>query len=114
MFPSEAGTPLDDVNVARRFQAIVRKAGLPRFNLYSTRHSFASHLLAMGAPITYVANQMGHAKATTTLAHYAHFLPRGDRALADRLEALRSGPQVVRKVASAPAPSLAPAANSAY
>ena len=97
VFPSEAGTPLDGINVARRFKAVLVRAGLPKFPLYSLRHTFASHLLAMGAPIVYVANQMGHSKPTTTLQHYAHFLPRGDRALADRLEALRSGPQVVRK-----------------
>jgi integrase len=89
VFPSEAGTPLDDVNVGRRFREVAMKAGLPKFSLYSLRHSYASHLLAMGAPITYVSNQMGHSKPTTTLAHYAHFIPRGDRALADQLQAAR-------------------------
>jgi hypothetical protein len=36
--------------------------------LYATRHIFAPHLLTMGAPITYVAAQLGHAKPTMTLA----------------------------------------------
>ena len=55
-------------------------------------------LLALSAPITYVAAQLGHAKPTMTLAAYSHWIPTGDRALAGRLEALRtSGPQAVRK-----------------
>jgi integrase len=101
VFPSEAGTPLDGINVARRFQGLVTRAGLPRFRLYDLRHSFASHLLALGAPITYVAAQLGHAKPTMTLAAYAHWLPRGDRALADRLEALRVGVQLLKATAGA-------------
>jgi integrase len=90
VFPSDERTPLDDIGVAKRFQAILVRAALPKFNLYCLRHSYASHLLAMGAPITYVAAQLGHAKPTTTLAHYAHWLPRGDHGLAAKLEALRT------------------------
>jgi len=55
----------------------------------------------MSAPITYVAAQLGHSTPTTTLNHYAHWIPRGDRALADRLEALRTqvsaSPAKIRK-----------------
>jgi integrase len=91
VFPSEANTPLDGINVARRFKALLVRAGLPKsFRLYDLRHTYATHLLSMGAPITYVAAQLGHSKPTTTLNHYAHWIPRGDRALADRLEALRT------------------------
>jgi hypothetical protein len=37
---------------------------------------------------------MGHSKPTTTLQHYAHFLSRGDRALADQLEMVRTAASV--------------------
>ena len=90
VFPSSAGTPLDDHNVGHRFQEICTKAGLPKFSLYALRHTYASHLLALSAPITYVAAQLGHSKPTTTLQHYAHYIPRGDRHLADQLEAART------------------------
>ena len=38
-------------------------------------YTFATHLLAGGAPITYVAAQLGHRKPTTTLLFYAHWIP---------------------------------------
>jgi integrase len=101
VFPSDAGTPFDDINVGKKFKAILVRAGLPKqFSLYTLRHTFASHLLALNAPITYVANQMGHSRPTTTLQFYAHFLPRGDRALADRLEAWRTEPASPRNAAA--------------
>ena len=46
-------------------------------------------LLAGGAPITYVAAQLGHRKPTTTLLFYAHWIPGGDKSHIDRLAAAR-------------------------
>ncbi len=89
IFPSAAGTPLDESKVAKRFRELRLAAGLPHCRLYDLRHSFASHLLAEGAPITYVAAQLGHRKPTTTLAFYAHWIPRGDKSHIDRLAAAR-------------------------
>ena len=61
------------------FKRTLRRAGLPGFRLYDLRHTYASLLLAEGAPITYVAAQLGHRKPTTTLRYYAHFIPREGR-----------------------------------
>src|SRR5919106_548758 len=90
IFPSSTGTPLDPSAVAKTFRGVLSAAGLPRFRLYDLRHTFATHLLAQGAPITYVAAQLGHAKPTTTLTFYAHWIPSGDKRFIDRLEAIRS------------------------
>jgi integrase len=90
VFPSAEGTPLDGRTVAKRFSTLVGRAGLPRFSIYDTRHTYASHLLALGAPITYVAAQLGHAKPTMTLQAYAHFLPQDSHGIAERLETWRS------------------------
>ena len=49
----------------------------PRVSASMTR-TLASLPLNSGAPITYVAAQLGHAKATTTLQWYPHFLPSDD------------------------------------
>ena len=57
-------------------------AGRPpaSLRLYDLRHTFASLLLAAGAPITYVGAQLGHANPTTTLRFYARWIPsRGQR-----------------------------------
>ena len=43
------------------------------------RHTCASLLLQHGAAITYVARQLGHRDASTTLRIYAHWLPDASR-----------------------------------
>ncbi len=91
VLPAESGELLDVKPVSRRFQGLLRRARLPRHRLYDLRHTCATHLLAEGAPITYVAAQLGHTKPTTTLAHYAHWLPRGDRQWVERLDRARGG-----------------------
>jgi integrase len=78
VFATAAGNVLDHSNVVRRFRQLLGKAGLPTFRLYDLRHSYATHALAAGAPITYVAAQLGHAKPTMTLSTYAHWLPTSD------------------------------------
>jgi len=94
IFPSSTGTPLDPSALAKTFRSILRAAGLPRFGRYDLRHSFATHLLAQSAPITYAAVQLGHATPTTTLTYYAHWIPSGDKRHIDRLEAIRSAAKV--------------------
>ena len=60
-------------------------AKLEGFRLYDLRHTFASQLLAQKAPITYVAAQFGHARPTTTLQFYAHWIPSGAKRFVDGL-----------------------------
>ncbi len=75
LFPNEAGHPFDVKKVATVFHRYRRRAGLPHFRLYDLRHTYASLLLAAGAPITYVSAQLGHANPTTTLRYYARWIP---------------------------------------
>ena len=75
LFPTMNNTPLDHNNVARTFKRVLKDAKLPSFRPYDLRHTYASQLLAQGAPIAYVAAQLGHANPTTTLTHYAHWIP---------------------------------------
>jgi hypothetical protein len=64
----------------------MKRAGLSGHRLYDLRHTFATLLLAKGVPITYVAAQLGHARPTTTLQWYAHWLPRDSRSFVDALD----------------------------
>jgi integrase len=91
MFTAEDGRPQHDKAVAERFQRLLVKAKVLRFRLYDLRHTYATHSLAGGAPITYVAAQLGHTKPTTTLAHYAHWLPTAERAWAEKLQRMPTG-----------------------
>ncbi len=58
--------------------------------MYDTRHTYASHLIASGAAIDYVAKQLGHRKITTTLTYYAHWFPKGDRRHIEQMERVRT------------------------
>jgi len=89
VFPSVFGTPLDIDNVAKIFKRLLVRTGLPKFSLYSLRHSWASHALAAGAPITLVSHNLGHATPAITLSTYSHFLPADSHGFADRLEQWR-------------------------
>jgi len=94
VFPSTSGKALDAKNAARLFRKILRRSGLPKFSPYTLRHTFASHLLGLSKPITYVSAQMGHSSPAITLSVYAHFLPSGDQVIANELEAWRAAPQI--------------------
>jgi integrase len=101
VFSSEAGTPLDLYNATRVFKRVLKAAELPNFRLYDLRHTFATQLLERGAPITYVAAQLGHAKPTTTLQWYAHWLPTNRRNYVDALDAGEKLSEVIAEVADA-------------
>jgi integrase len=67
-------------NVKKRdFKLVLRKAGLRHIRFHDLRHTYASLLLANGAPITYVSNQMGHANSQITLKVYCHWMPDGNQ-----------------------------------
>ena len=50
------------------------------------RHTFASLLLSCNVLLLYVSKQLGHAKPTTTLDHYAKWLPSGEQRFVNVLD----------------------------
>jgi Phage integrase family len=87
VFCSMTGTTLDQHNAAKAFRRALTKAKLStKHSPYDLRHTFATLLLADGAPITYVAKQLGHSKPTTTLQWYAHWLPDETTGYVDSLD----------------------------
>jgi len=84
VFCSRDGTRPEPRNVERVWARLRRRAqknGVRPFPLHSTRHSWATWALQAGKNIRWVADQLGHADASTTLNHYAHAMPEDDHDL---------------------------------
>jgi integrase len=79
IFVRANGSPLTIADVRRIFDRAARRAGISGHTTYDLRHTFASLLLAKNMPLTYVSAQLGHAKPTTTLLHYSHWIGFGDQ-----------------------------------
>jgi integrase len=61
LFPTQEGTLMDKDHLGGIFRCLLKRAGLPHHRVYDHRHTYASLLLADGAPLTYVSAQLGHA-----------------------------------------------------
>ena len=89
LFPGRQGglvTEADERWHRDLFKHVLGAAKLPPFVPYDLRHTFASILLSSNVPLLYVSKQLGHAKATTTLDHYAKWLPTGEQRFVNVLD----------------------------
>ncbi len=74
VFPAPDGRPNHRATVTRRgLRPALDRAKLRHVTFHSLRHSFASALLAGGAPITEVQHLLGHANPAITLRVYSHW-----------------------------------------
>jgi len=89
LFPVANGRLLDRYAIRDAFRRALKQAGIGHHRPYDLRHTFASLLLAKGAPLPYVAAQLGHKNPTTTLRYYAHAIPEQGRRWVNLLD---SGP----------------------
>ncbi|MCJ7437514.1 MAG: site-specific integrase, partial [Acidimicrobiia bacterium] len=87
-YEADASRPWRPDGVTNRFGRLRRAAGLESVRLHDLRHYVATALLAAGVPVTTVAGRLGHARASTTLNVYAHFVAATDHHAADVLGAL--------------------------
>jgi integrase-like protein len=78
---------------------VLKVAGLPEhFTPHCLRHTYASLMLQQGESLQYVQRQLGHSSITLTVDTYGKWLPMGNKAAVDRLDALpvvASGSKVV-------------------
>lgn len=76
VFPNNEGSHQDAHNmIKRRFKPALNRAGIEEIRFHDLRHTYASLLLANGAPMKYVQSQLGHASITMTMDLYTHLLP---------------------------------------
>ena len=79
------GQPLHRSNVLRQgLYPALRRAELRNANVKTLRHSFASGLIAAGAPITEVQHRLGHSNPAVTLRVYSHWFKDADTGAVDR------------------------------
>jgi integrase len=82
------GRPLHRSNVLRQgLYPALKKAELPRVNVKTLRHSYASGLIASGAPVTEVQHRLGHSDPAVTLKVYSHWYSDQDTGAVDRFAA---------------------------
>lgn len=76
VFPNGEGQYQDSHNMLkRRFKPSLQRAGIDTIRFHDLRHTYASLLLANGAPMKYVQHQLGHSSITMTMDLYTHLLP---------------------------------------
>ena len=92
VFSTTRGTMLNKGNVRRVFVRLLKRAELPpHFSPHCLRHTFASLLLQQGESPVYVQRQLGHASIKLTADTYGKWLPMGNKAAVDRLDAAAAG-----------------------
>jgi integrase len=78
LFATANGNPFNPSNVRRDiWQKVIARAGVPKRDLYSLRHSFATLARASGEGAFNVSRAMGHSRSTLVDAVYAHSLASG-------------------------------------
>ena len=71
VFANRSGSPTSQRNAQREYAKATTRLGL-KITFHGLRHNFASLLIASGADVGFVADQLGHADANITLGLYRH------------------------------------------
>lgn len=92
LFPNDLGELPNPDAVSSIVQWYARKAG-SRLHLHALRHGHATALLQADVHPKVVQGRLGHSTISLTMNTYSHVIPGMDRAAADVLDRLLSGPQ---------------------
>ena len=76
--------PFNSFRLGGQIARLRKRAGLRKIGWHTLRHTFASHLVMRGVPMTAVQMLMGHVMITTTM-RYAHLAPSTLRSAIDML-----------------------------
>jgi len=93
VFTDALGRPVSEAAVRWAFWSALRAAGLPRIRIHDLRHTAATLMLGQGEHPKIVSEMLGHSTIAVTLDLYSHVTPTMQRAAADRLGTLLSGPK---------------------
>lgn len=88
VFPQSNGEPLRKSNWSRRaWKPTVTKAEIPYRPPGQMRHTYASLMIANGAPVTWLSQQMGHNRTSITLDTYTRQFAALDESVTASLNA---------------------------
>lgn len=110
VFETKAGEQMKRRTVLRRaMEDTLRRAGITKkLRFHDLRHTYASIMIAQGHPETFIAEQMGHTSAATTLRIYGHLFDRDQRREEAREKLEEEFGQVLGQVQPAPMFSYVP------
>lgn len=75
----KSGERLQPWTPSHAFPRLLERAGLPRMRVHDLRHGHATRMLARGASMRLIADQLGHANPGLTARVYAHIVPEAVR-----------------------------------
>ncbi len=89
LFSHDGGvTPWRPDYITLAFERLRKTVGLGNVRLHDLRHFVATRMLSDGVPVATVSKRLGHARTSTTLDRYTHWMPQQDQDAADRLDGL--------------------------
>lgn len=91
VFTNDYGFPWEQSQVTRHFQALVKKAELPRMRFHDLRHSTATIHLLLGTPMKFVQELLGHSSMKMTSDLYSHIVPEIRRETAAAMDRALGG-----------------------
>lgn len=93
IFTNDFGEPLNPNTVSSWFSKFMKKHTdqLPYITLHKLRHTNATLQIALGTPITTVADRLGHSTSSTTADIYAHAIQSANRKASEKLDSLLYG-----------------------
>ncbi|GAW91903.1 site-specific integrase [Calderihabitans maritimus] len=86
VFTSQAGTPINPRNLARHFESVIKKEGLPPIPFHALRHTHATLMLQGGVHPKVVSERLGHSGIGTTMDIYSHVMPDMQKEAAEKFE----------------------------
>ncbi len=87
-YEADGSKPWRPDGVTHRWIRWRKSVGLDGVRLHDVRHFMATTMLSAGVPVSVVAGRLGHARSSTTLNVYSHFVDAGDEQAADTLAGL--------------------------
>lgn len=75
VFATALGTPTEPRAFTRRYETLIKGAGVEYTRFHNLRHTFATMLLEMGEHPKVVQEMLGHSQVSMTLDTYSHIIP---------------------------------------